>query len=155
MFDTAFFSAAAAALSALFAGFQIRFSRRDANNRLVFEHLREIDTRIQAAWAVPTEVAQEEVLAYYRRERTDLTEGAKAFLALLNSLDLLAFAVQKKLVDSSPVDEYVRTVVSENVISQTFLREFQKCCGDEASYEHLYSYFTTIRAANRKQLKGG
>lgn len=155
MFDAAFVSAVAAAASALFAGFQIKFSRRDANNRLVFEHLQEIDTRIQEAWAVPSEIAQQEILEYYRRTRLDLTPGAKAFLTLLNSLDLLAFAVQKKLVDASPIDEYVRTLVSENVLSQSFLREFQKCCGDEASYEHLYAYFTTLRAVERKKLKGG
>jgi hypothetical protein len=153
-------SAVSAGASAVFAGFQIQFSRRDANRRVAFEFLREVETRLQEAWAFPTEEMQREVLDYYRRDRRDLTAGARAFLALLNSLDLLAYGLQKKLVDSTLIDEWVKTVVSENVLSLTFLRDLQKCCGDEASYEHLYAYFTKLRAAEREakrqeKLKGG
>jgi hypothetical protein len=143
-------SAGAAAISAVFAGVQIQWSRRDANRRLAFEHLREIETRLQRAWAFLVVDMRRDVLDYYRRDRDDLTPGAQAFLALLNSLDLLAYGLQKRLVDPSLVDEWVKTVVSEKVLSQTFLRELQKCCGDEASYEHLYAYFTRLRAADRE-----
>jgi hypothetical protein len=152
-------SAAGAALSAIFAGAQIKFSRRDENRRLAFEHLREVETRLQKTWGFATDDMQKEVLDYYRRDRRDLTEGASAILALLNSLDLLAYGLEKNLIDSTVIDEWVKTVVSENVLSQTFLRELQKCCGDDASYEHLYKYFTKLRAvdreARRRKLKEG
>jgi hypothetical protein len=162
MADNAFITGitvGAAALSAVFAGIQLQWSRRDANRRLAFEHLREIETRLQKAWAFLTADMRRDILNYYRRERDDLTPGAQAFLALLNSLDLLAYGLRKKLVDSRLVDEWVKTVVSERVLSQTFLRELQKCCGDEASYEDLYAYFTKLREvdreARRKKLKEG
>src|SRR5687768_14088916 len=110
-------NAGAATLAAIFAGCQIWFSRRDANNRLVFEHLREIDSRVQQAWATPTSVAQKDILDYYQRTRKDLTPAGTTYLALLNSLDLLAFAVQKRLVSSKPIDQYVKTLISPNVLS--------------------------------------
>lgn len=148
-------SGLATAIAAFFAGCQIWYSRRDANNRVVFEHLREIDNRIQQAWSVPSEVAQDEIIDYYRKKRKDLTPGGKQYMALLNSLDILAFAVHKRLVSEKPINQYVKTLVSPNVLSLTFLKELRKCCGEDASYEHLYEYFTKLRDVERqKKLKG-
>src|SRR4051812_26594207 len=88
--------AVSTAAAALFAGAQIRLSRRDANARSVFEHLREIDKRVQEAWIARPDEVQPELLAFYRRETTELSSAAKAYLSLLNALDVLAFATQRK-----------------------------------------------------------
>jgi len=139
-------SAAAAAASAIFAAVQIRIARRDANGRLVFEHLREVESRLQKAWACSTEVSREEVLQYFGGQRTVLTPGAAAYLSLLNSLDLVAYAVKKKLIDAKLISDWVKTVVNDQVLSLTFLRDLQECCHDEATYEHLYAYFQDLNA---------
>jgi hypothetical protein len=146
----AFVEAVAASVAAVFAGLQIHFSRRDANSRAVFEHLREIDQRVQALWADDTQRAQAELLAFYRREREDLTDGARRYMSLLNSLDMLALAVEKRLVDKRTVSEHVQTLLQPHLVSQTFLRELQNCCGDEAVYEHLYRFFTTAKQSSNQ-----
>jgi len=135
----------ATSAAAVFAGVQILFSRRDANSRAVFQHLTDIDIRLQRAWAADVESAREDVLAYYRLENAELTEGARSYLSLLNGLDLLALAVDKKLVDRQTVDEYIKTLISPQVLSLGFLQELQRCCGDANVYEHLYRYFCELR----------
>jgi hypothetical protein len=137
--------AVSTAAAALFAGVQIRLSRRDANARAVFDHLQEIDRRVQEAWIARPDEVQPELLAFYRRETTDLSSAASAYLSLLNALDVLAFAIQRKLVDASVVDEYISTLVNPNVVSLTFLKELQMCCNDPSVYEHLYTYFASLQ----------
>ena len=140
----------ATSAAAIFAGVQIWFSRRDANSRAVFQHLSDIDLRVQRAWSADVESARAEVLAYFRRENAELTEGARSYLNLLNGLDLLALAVAKKLVDRRTVDEYIKTLISPQVLSLSFLQELQKCCGDANVYEHLYRYFCELRDKQAK-----
>lgn len=142
--------ALAAAASAGFAGVQMWRARVDANRRAALDLLRELDQRVQEAWYTPTSTAQEEVLAYYGRKRDDLTLGARRYTALLNSLELLTYAIHKRLVDRKLVDDFVKTVVNEDVISLTFLDKFRKCCGRDDVYEHLYAYFVASQADARK-----
>jgi hypothetical protein len=133
--------------AAIFAGVQIWLSRRDANTRAVLDYLREIDRRVQDAWLARPSAAQAELLAYYRGERPDLTPGAKNYMALLNSIDLLAFAVSKGLMDGKIAQEYLRTLLGPDLVSLTFLKELQDCCGDEAVYEHLFAHFANSQWA--------
>ena len=135
--------------AALFAGVQIWLSRKEANARTVFEHLREIDQRVQNAWAGNIQATQQELLKYYRGQTEELSQPARNYLALLNALDVLAFAIDKKLVSGHIANEYVRTLVSPNVLSQTFIKSLQECCGDAGVYEHLYRYFTQLQVTNR------
>jgi hypothetical protein len=143
-FDWNALSAVGAVIAAAFAGIQIRSSRLDANNRAVLEHLRTIGDKALRAGYTPVEVAQQEVLDYYSGSRPDLTAGAEGYLDLLNSLDLLAFAVQAGMVNKKKANEHIRTLISPSLLSQTFLKKFQKCCGDGAVYEHLYNYFVEL-----------
>lgn len=139
------------AAAAFFAATQIRLSRRDANSRAVLEHLREIDRRVTEAVKARVSDAQAELLEYYRGQRKDLTGAASSYMALLNSLDVLAFAAEKKLVDKEVAGEYLRTLLSPEVVTQTFLKEVQSCCGDIHVYEHLYKYFGEIRWASKER----
>lgn len=140
--------------AATFAAAQIWLSRRDANTRAVLEHLRVIGDKALKAGACHVEDAQKDVLDYYRGKRDDLSPGATAFLDLLNSLDLLAFAVKSRMVDKAKTNEHIRTLVSPSLLSQSFLKEFQACCGDVFVYEHLYEYFIQLRPDSRT-LRGG
>ena len=141
-------------LAAAFAGAQIWLSRRDANTRAVFEHLRQVDVRVQEAWLARPSVAQAELLAYYRGQRPELTTAAKNYMALLNSIDLLAFAVSKGLADNNIAGEYLRSLLSPDLVSLTFLRELQTCCGDSSVYEHLFEQFANSQWAKPRLPSG-
>lgn len=97
----------ATSLAAVFAAGRIFLSRRDANSRAVFEHLREIDRRVKEVWQVPIEIAQPELLAYYRKECPDLTSAARNYVALLNGINLLCFAAKRGLASKSVSSEYL------------------------------------------------
>lgn len=99
-------------LAATAAAIQIWLYRRDANARAIIEHLREVDRRVQATWPHDSESSRADVLAYYRRVRTDLTEGAAAYLGLLNALDVLAFAAKNKLVARRALQEHIDTILN-------------------------------------------
>lgn len=130
--------------AATFAAAQIWLSRRDANTRAVLDNLRIIGDKAIRAGATPVEIAQQDVLDYYRGNRSDLSSGATAYLDLLNSLDLLSFAVKSKLVDRKKTNEHIRTLINPNLITRSFLKAFQGCCGDSTVYEHLYNYFIVL-----------
>jgi len=122
---------------AFFAAWQIFLSRREANARAVFEHLRELDERVQEAWPHTSGKARKDLLDYFGGERTDLTDGARAFLALLNSLDILAFGLEAGYVDHDLAIRHIRTLVNPDVIPKDFIDEFQRCCRDSNIYEDL------------------
>ena len=146
--------AVATSVAAGAAAYQIRLSRRDANARAVFDHLREIDRRVQDAWLLGAAAAQTELLDYYRKKRPDLTEGARAYLALLNSLDVLAYAADRKLLDGQVAADYLKTLLTPDVISLTFISQFQECCGDTSVYEHLEAFLTKYRWLRKPTISG-
>lgn len=137
--------AGAASIAAIFAGSQIWYSRRDANNRATFEHLRVIDERLQSAWPWDIVKAQEELIASYSGNKKDLTEGGRAYLALLNSLELLAYARKKNLVNRKSTDDFIRTIINPRIVPLIFLEELQKCCEDNNVFAYLYAYSAKIQ----------
>jgi hypothetical protein len=133
--------ALATAAAATFAGAAIWLSRRDANRRTAFEHLKAVNVALDRAWAFPMDLAQQQILDYWTGKTADLTEGAKAYLNLLTTLDLLALAVHKGIVDNALVAHYVKTLVNDQLLSQSYLKKLQDCCKNEHIYEDLYKYF--------------
>lgn len=136
--------------AAAFAGWQILRSRQDANQRAVFEHLREVERRLQEAWAYDLEGAQRDALAYFGRNTTTLSPAARAYLGLINSLDLLALAIKKGLVTQKVVDEHIATLANPQVLPLSFLKALQDACGDNKVYEHLYAYIAEHLASSQK-----
>lgn len=134
----AIISAIAATASACVAAGQIWLSRRDANRRAVLELLRDIDAASRGLLPYSVEDAQACILARYCEATTELTDGAQAYFAFLNSADLAAFATSKGLADQKLVDEYLATLVRKDVVTRTFLLRLQEACGDDKIYEHLY-----------------
>lgn len=121
----AIISSVAAASAAVFAGAQIWYARRDANARAAFEHLRQIDERVQAAWHSDAGTAQKEILAYYRGDSTLLPSAATAYLGLLNCLDMLALAVKHHVVADNITREHIATLISPELVPLSFLKEMQ------------------------------
>jgi hypothetical protein len=141
LLSSEFWSAAAAVVAALVAAFQIHISRRDANRRATFEHLREVEVRLLAAQSFEASSAQAELIRYYEGGLTDdLSGGAKAHMALLTSLDLIAFARSQRIIDIKVADEYLKTLVNPKVIPLTFLSQLQAAIGDVCVFEHLAQY---------------
>ena len=98
--------------------------------------------------------AQTELVDYYRKKRPDLTAGARAYLALLNSLDVLAYAADRKLLDGQVAADYLKTLLTPDVISLTFIGQFQECCGDTSVYEHLEAFLTKYRWLRKPTISG-
>ena len=143
-------STLAAGASALFAALQISISRRDANSRAALEALRSVDTELRAAWEYDTETSQREVLEYFSGKSTSLPPGAKSYLSLLNTIDLLALAVEQKLISRKIVEEHIPTLVNKNVVSLTFLSAFRKTGQDEGVYIHLQGLLIELEEIRRK-----
>lgn len=142
-------SSVAAAAAAAFAGAQIWYARRDANARAAFEHIRQVDDRVQAAWHSDPSEAQKNILAYYRGETTVLPPAATAYLGLLNCLDMLALAVKHHVVADNIIDEHIATLISPELIPLSFLKDMQKCCRNPRVYEHLYGYLSASLTKRR------
>jgi hypothetical protein len=128
--------AIATAVSAGAAAGQIFYSRRESTRRATLEQLREVDVRLQPLWKADPVQAGEAVLAWYRHEG-DLSDDAANYLSFLNSLDLLAFAYGRDVLDRKMTDDYIDTLLRSHVVSLSFLTELQRCCGDSRVYEHL------------------
>ena len=128
--------------AALFAAVQILLARRDSNKRATIEHLREIDKRIQLVWTVPVKATQKEILECYSGTSSkQLSDDAQKYLALLNALDVLALGIRQRVVDYKSATDHVRTLLSTNVVSLTFIDDLRKSCSDPCVYEDLRHYF--------------
>ncbi len=123
--------------AALAAAATIWFAQRDSRRRATFEQLREINIRLQALGGYEMADVQRELLRYYGHHRGDLPAGGRLYMDLLDSLELLAFAVEEKAVDRRIAIQYVRTILLSPMTPYVFLLDLQRCCGDENVYGHL------------------
>lgn len=131
-------AAIAAAGSAFFAAWQLWRTRKDANLRTTLDLLLRLEERHQRAVQHTAAVAHSDILAYYRREVPELTEAAKDYLALFNSLDMVALAVKKDIADDAMVRDWVCTIVESEMVTRTVIEEFREACGYPQSFEDLY-----------------
>lgn len=143
-------AAIAAVGSALAACYQIYLSRQDANRRATLEHLRAIDEQIRPLVRYSPEVLEQAVLDTYAKRPADAAACA-AYMALLNELELAAFAAERELVDAKLLREYLGTVIRSGTIQLTFLNDLQKCCGDSTVYEHLRTFLVDVQNSNRRR----
>jgi len=127
----------AAGASAVFAGVQILLSRRDANRRAVLDLLQTVDQAGQEVLPHNIAEAQAGSLAVYRGTDTEFSEGARAYLAFLNTLDLVAFSVNNGLADRKLVVKHVSTLLRAEAVTVAFIRSLQGATDDERTYEDL------------------
>lgn len=129
-------AALAAAASAGFAAWQLWESRRESRLRSTFEHLREIESRVQAIRHVPpAELCQRTRDAYAGKSFLD--EDCKAYLALLDSLELLAMARRLGAVETPVVDNYLAPVVRRELVSLSALTDFRTAWNEPKIYGDL------------------
>jgi hypothetical protein len=113
---------AGAALAA--AGlFQAARSTRRAET---FQHLRDVNDALTRLGDVDVGPLQAEILTYTRHRRDDLSAGASAYKSLLDTLELLSFAVEEGAVDRTIARKYLRSIVGGHMVPVGFLGEYQK-----------------------------
>jgi len=126
----------AAAASALFAGWQIWQTRRESRLRTTFEHPREIERRVQAIRHVPpSELCARTRDAYGGLVHLD--EDCKAYLALLDGLELLATARRLRMVDTAVVDEFLAPIVRRELVSLSAIPDFRAAWNEPLIYGDL------------------
>lgn len=123
--------------AAIAAAATIWVAQRDSRRRATFEQLREINVRLQALGGYEIADVQRELLRYYGHNRDDLPPGGRLYLDLLDSLELLAFAVEERAVDKRIAVQYVCTILLSPMTPYVFLLDLQRCCGDGNVYGHL------------------
>lgn len=138
--------------AAVFAGAQIYLSRRDANRRAALEQLRLVDERLQTVLRTGGDVesARSDVLKRYRGETTTFTEGAIAFLALLNALEDTAHAVKNGIVDKAMAFDHLQTIIRPGVVPLTFISDLQSCCEDTNVYRAVRSMLSEVTKFSKK-----
>ena len=138
----------AAVASALVAAQQIWLSRRDANRRAALEHMRTIDERIRPLIRHSHDDLERAVLDAYKGQPND-SDVCADYMALLNALDLAAFAVDERLVARKLLEEYLGTIMRSGTVTLTFIDAFQACCGDSTAYHHLRKFLLDVRTHDR------
>lgn len=142
-------SAVFAAASAGFAGWQIRVTRIDARRRAAFDQIRLVGKQVTDYNDVARTADPDDVLAFYRRQRSELTPSARAYMNLLHELDLTAYGIHSELLDRKTALGHLKTILRSEVVSLTFLRELQGCCGDEHVYDDLSRVLVDVSADRR------
>lgn len=147
-------AAFAATASALFAGAQIRLSRRESKTRSTFEHLREIEKRVQAVrHRVLGELCTRTVEAFNRK--CELDDDCRAYLALLDSLELLGSACRMKTVNVNEVVRYLKPILREELVTMSALRELRALWREPAIYEGVEELFLLAERDRLSHAKRG
>lgn len=137
--------------AALAAAAALWLTQRDSKRRATFEHLREINQRMQALDAVDVPEVQTGLLRYFRHHSDDYPKAGRAYLSLLDALELLAFAIEKKAVDRRIATEYAHTLLLGHMAPYIFLHDFQNACGDPYVYRHLLRLVGKLGIETRRE----
>jgi hypothetical protein len=123
--------------AAVFAGLQIYWSRTDANRRAALEQFRAIDERLQVfiRFGARLDAIHDNIVQRYRGQAVDLSDGALAYLSLLNAIEDCAHAIAEGIVDRRMAIRHLQTVVRPEVVPLTFVSELQRSCKDPNVYE--------------------
>jgi len=140
----AYTSALAAAASAAFAGFQLLQTRLETRRRSAFEEIRAIEERLSGLLHVRGEMVQREVVEYYEREGTTLSENGREYLSFLNCLERMSIARLADVLDDTIIDRYVATLFATHIISTETLASLRQAFKDERVFEHLDRYMQLV-----------
>lgn len=130
-------AAAGSAGAAIFAGLQIKYSRKDANRRASLDFLGRVDSALQRVWSLDIPKTQGEILESYKPDGVALSEHAQAYLGFLNTLDLLSYAIRHDLIDKNLAEGHLSTLLTQSVVSLSFLVRLRGACHDQHVYEDL------------------
>lgn len=135
------------------AAVQIFISRRDANRRAAIDLLARIDDKLIAIFPENINELQDAILGSYGGDPAPLSVAACKYLALLNSIDLLAYSVKNNLTDKKVAMKHVRTLLQTSVLNASFVKELRECCKDDEVYEDLYRVFLEEQEKSRTALQ--
>ena len=130
----------AASASAVFAGIQIRESRRSGLRQTSLGFLREIDERLAPIAAVKTEPLRAEIIAYRREPGETLSVDAQQYSAFLNALDRLSLAMAEGALDPTIVRPWLRGVLEPKDVWIKFIEQLQDAIHDRSVLEYLQRY---------------
>lgn len=129
--------AALGLLAALFAGWQLRATRRQELRTATMDHIRHVMTANNAVRSIDISAAQDEVLDCSRNSRELNSEQAQMYQELLDSLDVMGFAARKRMISLSIAAEYLDTILDGDTVSPGFLRDLSEACGHAGANKDL------------------
>jgi hypothetical protein len=148
-------AAISAAVAAIIAAVQVWLSRRDANRRATLQLLGDLEQRLHPLWPCDTKLLRSEILTHWTKSNhsssggNKLSQDAINYLALLNTLDLLGFAVNSGLADTMLTIRNVRTLLDGQFVSLSFVNELQDACRDSNVYSDLRTLLSLTERGKR------
>jgi hypothetical protein len=73
------------------------------------------------------------------------------FIAFMNTLNLLAFAVKNEVVEPVVVNEFIKNLANGSDFLFLFIREYQDCCNDKLAYRHAFGLLLDLRMLSHQQ----
>jgi hypothetical protein len=131
------FSGIATAGAAITAAVQVWLTRADGKRQAAFEHIRGVEERLRPVLHMSARGARDDVLAFYRRKREDLTPRAADYLTYLTALDLLVFGCETKSVDRKIATTWLRGRLARDDDVLQFIVDLQVACEDPSCLEYL------------------
>lgn len=143
-----------ALIAAAISFWQLRVGVRQSKHQATFEHLGRVRDLLREASRISPSQARDDVMAFYRHQVEEFSDGALLYLRLLDALDLLGIAYKHNLVNRVIVRESLRDMLrDEHSISREYIRSLRHTLGSDDIYADL-EYLTEccIRPPLRERL---
>ncbi|MBB4635225.1 hypothetical protein [Longimicrobium terrae] len=127
-------------VSAVFAAVALWQSSSRTQLSETFQHLRDVNTALAGLGAADAPVLQAAALAYTRHETDAVPERWTEYQALLDTLELLAFAVEQRAVNRRVASSYLRSILGGHLVPAQFLRDYQRAARNPHCYEALLRF---------------
>lgn len=138
-------SSLAAAIGAFFAAVALFQSAQTTRRAETFQHLRDVNSALNALGDVDIPDLQTEILQYFNHERDALSPAGSRYKQFLDTLELLSFATEEGAVDTRIASKYLRSISQGHMVQSAFLLEYQRAARNSYCYECL------LRFARREQ----
>lgn len=127
-------------VSAVFAAVALWQSSSRTQLSETFQHLRDVNTALAGLGAVDASAVQQAGLAYTSRETDAVPDKWTEYQALLDTLELLAFAAEQRAVNRRIASTYLRSILGGHLVPAPFLRDYQHAARNHACYEALLRF---------------
>jgi hypothetical protein len=119
--------------------YTLRKAERDAKRRTAFERIAALEDRVRSLSAFAARAGRDELLTS-ADGRTAVGDAGRAYQAVLNAFELLAFAVDTGVADRGICDKYLRRMGQRARGVRDFIYSYRKACGDDSTYNILEPY---------------
>lgn len=133
-------SSLAAAVAAIFAAVALFQSAQTARRAETFQHLRDVNSALNALGDVDVPDLQTEILQYFNHERDALSPAGSRYKQFLDTLELLSFATEEGAVDTRIAGKYLRSISQGHMVQSAFLLEYQRAAKNSYCYECLLRF---------------